>query len=235
MGIIYKATSPSGKSYIGQSTRSLEIRWREHIYDSANQDSCVCLNRAIRKYGVDSFQLTILSNCNNDQTTLDVLEILFIVIHNTLKPTGYNIKLGGSGGIISDEGRLKIRKTHLGVPKSLKMRLSLSRSSKSCDLPMYIIKHPMGFRVCNHPMQNGQDRRFAQFDDALEYLKELNEMESPLPKFQRQLPKNIQRCKHGFAVKGKGIKTKYFLKRNHDNFKEALDYLSATCLDAGNS
>ena len=34
MGFIYMFTSPSNKSYIGQTTRTIEIRRKEHVIDA---------------------------------------------------------------------------------------------------------------------------------------------------------------------------------------------------------
>jgi hypothetical protein len=46
-GIIYKITSPSGKVYVGQTTRSFQTRVQEHKRDSSG---CTAVKSAIDKY-----------------------------------------------------------------------------------------------------------------------------------------------------------------------------------------
>lgn len=38
MGLIYKLTTPSGKIYIGQTTRTLEQRYKEHFTSKKYSD-----------------------------------------------------------------------------------------------------------------------------------------------------------------------------------------------------
>ena len=61
MWSIYKYTSPSGKSYIGQTSRDPEKRARR---GEGYKDSPKFYN-AIKKYGFDSFQFEILSYANS--------------------------------------------------------------------------------------------------------------------------------------------------------------------------
>lgn len=57
-GIIYMYKSPSGKYYIGQTTRP-KFRKNEHVSRAFN-GSELPFHRAIRKYGIDSFEYSIL-------------------------------------------------------------------------------------------------------------------------------------------------------------------------------
>ena len=90
-GIIYRATSPSGKCYIGQTTRSLELRKQHHEW----QDACVAIHRAIKKYGVDNLQWDILHQA--PEPCLNFLEWIEIMRHNSLMPNGYNLLVGDYG------------------------------------------------------------------------------------------------------------------------------------------
>jgi hypothetical protein len=54
MGIIYRIESPSGKSYIGQTKRCIEERWKEH---TACRGSCILVENAIKKYGKDAMSV----------------------------------------------------------------------------------------------------------------------------------------------------------------------------------
>lgn len=62
MGCIYMRTSPSGKSYIGQTAFEENKRWKEHCYVAFDKNSAgynYPLSRAIRKYGADNFSCII--------------------------------------------------------------------------------------------------------------------------------------------------------------------------------
>lgn len=110
-GFIYKATSPSGKSYIGQTISKIEHRWREHIYDAETEykNRCKVLNNAIRKYGPYEFQLTCLEECARE--LLDEKEAYYIKLYDTMQPNGYNIKQGGSSHRHTEETKRKIKET----------------------------------------------------------------------------------------------------------------------------
>jgi hypothetical protein len=59
--LIYKITSPSGKSYIGQviETKGILKRWKQHIQIAKNNKNkgSRLLNSAILKYGEENFKL----------------------------------------------------------------------------------------------------------------------------------------------------------------------------------
>ncbi len=106
--IVYKATcSISGKAYVGQTTKSLEYRWQKHAKRGH------ALYAAIKKYGVDSFNLEILEECNSIDE-LNFLEKYYIRQEKTLSPFGYNLTTGGEGFEVSDETRVKQSAAHMG-------------------------------------------------------------------------------------------------------------------------
>jgi len=108
MGIIYCLTSPSKKQYIGQTKRSLYKRVQEHC----KRSECVILYNAIVKYSIDNFDIRILIECSDDQ--LDIMEVLFIRLFNTVYPYGYNVRTGGKKGKHCDSSREKMRSSKLG-------------------------------------------------------------------------------------------------------------------------
>ena len=72
MGYIYKVTNTvNGKLYIGQTSRTIEVRWREHIQDAfgRNNKGFFALHRAIKKYGKDAFKIEQIEEC--DSSVLD--------------------------------------------------------------------------------------------------------------------------------------------------------------------
>ena len=60
MGFLYKATSPSGKSYIGITSKSVPERWKQHAY-AASRGRRGLLCSAIRKYGPEAFTLKVMA------------------------------------------------------------------------------------------------------------------------------------------------------------------------------
>ena len=93
-GIIYMATSPSGKSYIGR-TIEFEKRLKRHKRDYKKKDTK--FYRAIQKYGWNNFKWitlydTILEN------ELNKIEKLAIAKYNTYNK-GYNSTIGGEGWV----------------------------------------------------------------------------------------------------------------------------------------
>lgn len=102
MGLIYMRISPSGGKYIGQTIFSEEKRWKDHIKEAINSNSYnynTILNKAIRKYGTNSFQVIILED-NILEENLDIREIYWIDYYKTYwkdNAHGYNMTRGGSG------------------------------------------------------------------------------------------------------------------------------------------
>jgi len=90
-GIVYKLTSPSGKSYIGISKHSLAHRLRIH---AKKESACVAIKAAIKKYGIQNLRKEILHS-GVPLADLPELEIKEIANHQTLAPCGYNLCKGG--------------------------------------------------------------------------------------------------------------------------------------------
>lgn len=111
-GYIYKLTSPSGKSYIGQTRQSEpEKRWNNgRGYLKCKQDNAI--SRAVRKYKWKNFKKEIIWEGNIENINeLNELEKKFIEEYNTLIPNGYNIDKGGKNKILSEETKRKMRES----------------------------------------------------------------------------------------------------------------------------
>lgn len=124
---IYKHTSPSGKSYIGQ-TKDLDKREMLHKSEHSN---CTFFHRAIIKYGWDNFKHEIIEN----NLTLDQAnekEQSYIIAFNTLSPNGYNLTTGGLNRKVSKETVLKISMANTGRKRSIetKQKISAALSGK---------------------------------------------------------------------------------------------------------
>ncbi len=93
MGYIYKITNKkSGKSYIGQTITPVAERMRKHISNAKHKQKITGIDAAIKKYGIDSFEVETLCECPNDD--LDFQEIYYIKKFDTFN-NGYNLTAGG--------------------------------------------------------------------------------------------------------------------------------------------
>lgn len=102
--IIYKVTNKlNNKVYIGKTIQSLAKRKARH-YESANRNSDTNFHSALRKYPKDAFLWEIEKQCNNEDE-LNESEMYFITKYDSYK-SGYNMTIGGSGGITYKKGDL---------------------------------------------------------------------------------------------------------------------------------
>lgn len=96
MSYIYKITNKvNGKTYVGNTAFSIKKRWREHCAD-AKKSKCADrpLYRAMNKYGIDSFEVSIIEQCEPD--IAQDREKYWIEALKTFK-YGYNDTKGGNG------------------------------------------------------------------------------------------------------------------------------------------
>lgn len=98
MGYIYKITNiVNGKCYIGVTTKeNPNERWSNH--KSAIRYDCGCpfLQKAVKKYGEESFKFEVLIICFDEDVFK--FENEYIIKYNTMSPNGYNVAVGGLRG-----------------------------------------------------------------------------------------------------------------------------------------
>lgn len=92
--IVYCATSPSGRKYIGCTSRSLATRKRDHR-NNARLFPHYKFYRAINKYGFDAFTWSVLGEYPSAEL-MHKAERRFILEFDTCR-SGYNITEGGQG------------------------------------------------------------------------------------------------------------------------------------------
>jgi group I intron endonuclease len=117
---IYKITNlTTGKVYVGQAVSHIlnhkryrpygyEGRFRCHVSEafSTKKNQSHYLNNAIRKYGVADFVVDLIEYCEIDEA--NDKEIHYIKHYNSLFPSGYNLKNGGSVFTHSDESKKRV-------------------------------------------------------------------------------------------------------------------------------
>lgn len=125
-GIIYKATSPSGKVYIGQTTQPMLKRRSRHYSDAYNgKISKLC--SAIRKYGDRIVWETVQDNITIDK--LDKAEIFYIDKYNSYN-NGYNMTIGGQNPQLTKTAKKKISKFNKGRRHSERTKRKMSETHK---------------------------------------------------------------------------------------------------------
>lgn len=128
--VIYKFTSPSGKSYIGQ-TCDLKRRIKDHQKENS---SCTAFRNSISKYGFDNFKFEILKE-NLTICESNFFEKKYINEFNTLFPNGYNLVTGGDNRTVSDITRMRISMAQKGVSKppiteETRLKMSIAQKNK---------------------------------------------------------------------------------------------------------
>ena len=103
MSTIYKIENKiNHKVYIGKTIRDVTVRWQEHIRESLNQQDNIPLHNAIRKYGIENFDFSIIEDNIENVDKLNQREKEYIIKYNSLShEKGYNVAKGGDGGRIS--------------------------------------------------------------------------------------------------------------------------------------
>ena len=89
---VYKHTSPSGKIYIGVTSRRPKLRWHNGSGYADNE----YFTRAINKYGWNNFSHEILmTNLSKEEAESKEIELIALY-HSNEREYGYNIENGGS-------------------------------------------------------------------------------------------------------------------------------------------
>lgn len=215
MGEIYKATNKStGKSYIGQAPLFMGInmqnwgghaRWTRHILEATSERTIAGkntdINKAIRKYGKDMFDLEIL--CTVDKKDLDDMEIKYIKEYNTIEPNGYNMTTGGKNGRHSEASNKKLkvlRKKNTAI-NTIDTSSDTSENNNTIDtsLPkhVYAVKKKgkiIGYRIIKFKIDPESDETVnASFIDANNPENELKKVTEYVNKLQVEFMKNKEK------------------------------------------
>lgn len=99
------------------------------------------LYNALRKFGPDQFEFTVLEECSEEQ--LDAREKHYIDLYNTLYPNGYNLTPGGDGGDVyknrseaeNRKTREKMSASHKGLKHTPEERAKMSAAQKDKPRP----------------------------------------------------------------------------------------------------
>jgi group I intron endonuclease len=145
MGCIYRIRcKTTNKSYIGQYAQhdTPIARYSRHLRD-ARKGSKNTIHQAIRKYGEDNFELTVLCVCSTREE-LDLKEDEYITEFNSMVyDNGYNMIRGGRGRAPNphhtEDHKKRMREWHkerkaqgITMSDETKARISKARQGQKC-------------------------------------------------------------------------------------------------------
>jgi group I intron endonuclease len=136
--IIYKAVNKTNdKYYIGQTSREFNVRIKAHICEARTNKDNMIFHKALRKYGVENFEWSVLCECDNKEE-LNKKEECYIKEYNSVVPHGYNLTYGGEGCVgykHSDEHKKYISKIGKGRKHTEEARKHMSEGQKGKKMP----------------------------------------------------------------------------------------------------
>lgn len=94
MGYIYKICENDTSVYIGQTIKTIEQRWAEHLNTAKRKNNNVgfLLHNKMRAHGIENFSISLVEETEN----LNEREKYWIQYYNTyVDQGGYNLTLGG--------------------------------------------------------------------------------------------------------------------------------------------
>lgn len=114
----------NNKVYIGQTWGTINKRFLKH----KSAKTCVKMHNAIKAHGAENFNISLITFCHS-QEIADYIESFYIKKYNSIE-NGYNLMSGGSAGKPSEEVRLKLSLSHMGIPCSEGARKKISAANK---------------------------------------------------------------------------------------------------------
>lgn len=200
---VYKHTSPSGKVYIGITSRPPEERWHggsgyrrnKHFYN------------AIVKYGWINFTHEILAeNLTHDEAC--TAEMALIAAYNSTDPAkGYNLAPGGHAPVPTEATRQKMRESHSRTPEWCRAQSERMSGEKN---PFFGKTHTTETRVKMRLTKRKNVRPIICIDTGEVYL--------TLREASRQSginATNISRCCRGIYKQVNGYHWRYLEEDRH--------------------
>ncbi|AGE49593.1 GIY-YIG catalytic domain-containing endonuclease [Acanthocystis turfacea Chlorella virus Can0610SP] len=163
MGFVYRLTSPSNKSYVGQTIRPIKERFNEH----QTKTNCVLIYRAIQFHGWHNMKKEWIEVPDDE---LNFYEEMLVTLLGTIAPDGYNLREGGeSGGKMSEEVKKKLSVAHTGKTLADEHKQKISQSMSGENNPMFGQTHTEETKIKMSDKRKGEDHpmyRKTHTDDA---------------------------------------------------------------------
>src|SRR6202142_2259042 len=148
----------TGERYVGQTVRSMNERWKEHVSSAHHGGACVKFYAAIRAYGEDAFShelLEVLTYEDVASALRDVtvgwdalpeklqservlkvvcsIESVWIAQVGSLSPAGFNLLSYSTQAVVHEETKARIsaglRRTFQRIPPEVRRDLALKRAA----------------------------------------------------------------------------------------------------------
>ena len=156
MYYIYKINCKiTGKNYIGKSTIPIQERFHRHLTDAKKLDTH--LARAIKLYGNDNFEISLIEECEENLSLLSQREVYWIEVFDSYN-TGYNETKGGDGG----NTYAKKSKIEMDI---IKEKISKSKTGG---------KNPNAKKIKCKNMNTNEEFTFNSLAECKEFLQETN-------------------------------------------------------------
>lgn len=207
---IYKITVPSGKVYVGMTTKSFAERWKKHkINLKGGQHHCSALQNAFNKYGVTSLNFEILEIVSEDTTEAEILlkeKAWWLLIHSQGIEMLHPCPSGTGTVVMSEERRLKLSAAH--------------------KLPPFI-KQCEECKDDFEPTNRRKAQRFCSRICSRTWLKSNGMYKGNTSERSKEWKENISKSMTGnLNAKGKNIGGKI---ATHKRWHESRDIVNPTC------
>jgi group I intron endonuclease len=162
MAYIYKIVNKvNGKTYIGQTTGTLESRFQEHIAESLRSRSKNRpLYKAFYKYGIENFYIEALETLPSDTEILQRQEIFWIAKYKSFcgdpDSWGYNATRGGDSRLLFD---------HNLIAQDLAKTRSILQTSKNCNCTIDTVAKIA--KVYSIPHKSAQELNSEKYSKAI--------------------------------------------------------------------
>ena len=223
MGFIYKITNDiTNKSYIGQTSQTIEDRFKEHLKNSRYYN--YHLYNSMNKYGIEHFSIEQIEECHDE--LLNEREQYWINYYDTFY-YGYNETKGGEGRKKYDYKQIAEKYLELQNEKdtAIFFNCSVDTVQKACRTNNIEIKK--GLPQSYWASEKGQKRK--------KQLKENIEKNFKGKKLSEEHKKKISKAKKG---KYTGELSPSYGKKHSDKARERMSHNSAwakivICIETG--
>ena len=133
--IIYRVTNTiNGKVYIGQTQRSIKLRWSEHcrLTKSKHRSAIRC---AIAQYSPAAFKVETIDTAVTIEE-LNEKEVFWIKTLDTMSPNGYNLDSGGKNRLFCAETKQKMSMAKRGKSRLVSEEERKNRSAARIGKPL---------------------------------------------------------------------------------------------------
>jgi len=189
--------SVNGKMYVGQTTQVPLVRWKTHLrspYLKSVKDRIPKLYNAMKKYGVENFKFSIISDAAKNLEELNELEI-FIISELETVTNGYNVRRGGKNNFVTID-MLKTRsEAQMGHSVSDEVRQRLREVQLGHKYPDWVKNQRSFDLICKHYLESNKDKSHS-IDEVIKAVK----------KFIKEKEKFLKENKIGKKYKSKNIK-----------------------------